>query len=134
MNNLNKKIEILNDELNNKDNIIKDLKNKIMMRNNGKIKEFNGLGENNEDININQDIKLNQKNDSDKKRENNTNINSYNINNINKEIIPYEEKKNNTNNKINMESDNDKPLNTEIERLDKEIFNLKSKLKKIIQK
>ena len=134
LNNLNKKIEILNDELNNKDNIIKDLKNKIMMRNTGKIKEFNGLGENNEDININQDIKLNQKNDSDKKRENNTNINSYNINNINKEIIPYEEKKNNINNKINMESDNDKPLNTEIERLDKEIFNLKSKLKKIIQK
>ena len=38
------------------------------------------------------------------------------------------------NNKINSDFDEDKSLNTEIEKLDQEIFNLKSKLKNIIKK
>ena len=42
--------------------------------------------------------------------------------------------KNNINNKLNFDIDEDKPLNTEIEKLDQEIFNLKSKLKNIIKK
>ena len=36
--------------------------------------------------------------------------------------------------KINSDFDEDKSLNTEIEKLDQEIFNLKSKSKKIIKK
>ena len=61
-------------------------------------------------------------------------MNSYNkINNYNREMIQIEDIKNNIN-KLGLETDEDKPLNTEIEKLDQEIFNLKSKLKKIIQK
>ena len=41
---------------------------------------------------------------------------------------------NNINNKLNFDIDEDKPLNNEIEKLDQEIFNLKSKLKNIIKK
>ena len=138
INNLNKKIEILNDELNNKENIIQDLKNKINIKLTGKIKEFHGLGENNEDININRQIHINDKNQSNKKSYiKNKNINSYNKNHnneYNKENYEIDEIKNNISNKLNIDSDEEKPLNTEIERLDQEIFNLKSKLKKIIQK
>ena len=65
---------------------------------------------------------------------NNKNINSFNkINNYNREMQEIEDIKNNTN-KFSLDTDEDKPLNTEIEKLDQEIFNLKSKLKKIIQK
>ena len=135
INNLNQKIEKLNDELNKKENLINDLKNKISIKS-GKIKEFHGLGENNEDININKD-KFNDINQSIKKSDrSNKKINSYNKNNIysKRDMIQIEKIKNNINNKLNFKTDEDKPLNTEIEKLDQEIFNLKSKLKKIIQK
>ena len=133
INNLNKKIEKLNNELNEKEIIIRELKNKISIKS-GKIKEFNGLIENNEDININSN-KFIEKNDLNKNNDiNNKNMNSYNkINNYNREMIQIEDIKNNIN-KLGLETDEDKPLNTEIEKLDQEIFNLKSKLKKIIQK
>ena len=134
--NLNQKIEKLNNELNNKENMIKDLKNKTSIKS-GKIKEFHGLGENNEDIKINKN-QFNEIKESYKKSDiSNKNINSYNNNNINnykREMIQIEEVKKNINNKLNLETNEDKPLNTEIEKLDQEIFNLKSKLKKIIQK
>ena len=133
INNLNKKIEKLNNELNEKEIIIRELKNKISIKS-GKIKEFNGLIENNEDFNINAN-KFIEKNDLNKNNDiNNKNMNSYNkINNYNREMIQIEDIKNNIN-KLGLETDEDKPLNTEIEKLDQEIFNLKSKLKKIIQK
>ena len=138
INNLSQKIEILNNELNDKEIIIQELKNKINIKS-GKVKEFHGLGENNEDININNINKINEVNNSNKKNNSNNknNINSYNKSNkhnINREMIQIEEIKNNINNKLNLETDEDKPLNTEIEKLDQEIFNLKSKLKKIIIK
>ena len=133
INNLNKKIEKLNSELNEKEIIIRDLKSKISIKS-GKIKEFNGLIENNEDISININ-QFNQKSDLNKQNDiNNKNINSFNkINNYNREMQEIEDIKNNTN-KFSLDTDEDKPLNTEIEKLDQEIFNLKSKLKKIIQK
>jgi len=134
INNLSQKIEILNNELNDKENIIQELKNKMSIKT-GKVKEFHGLGENNEDLNIN---KIKEINDSNRKNNSNNknNINSYNKSNKhnNRDMIQIEEIKNNINNKLNLETDEDKPLNTEIEKLDQEIFNLKSKLKKIILK
>jgi len=134
INNLSQKIEILNNELNDKENIIQELKNKMNIKT-GKVKEFHGLGENNEDLNIN---KIKEINDSNRKNNSNNknNINSYNKSNKhnNRDMIQIEEIKNNINNKLNLETDEDKPLNTEIEKLDQEIFNLKSKLKKIILK
>ena len=129
INNLSQKIEILNNELNDKEIIIQELKNKINIKS----------GKNNEDININNINKINEVNNSNKKNNSNNknNINSYNKSNkhnINRDMIQIEEIKNNINNKLNLETDEDKPLNTEIEKLDQEIFNLKSKLKKIIIK
>ena len=144
INNLSQKIEILNNEIENKDNIIKDLKNKLNMKIPGKIKEFHGLIENNDEIKTNPNIKLNENNSNKKSNKRdvnkNININSYNkmsnqSKNNNKEKYQIDEIKNNiNNNKLNFEIDENQPLNTEIEKLDKEIFNLKSKLKKIIQK
>ena len=134
INNLNKKIEMLNNELINKENIIQDLKNKINLKSFGKIKEFHGLVESNEDININ---KLNEKNSnkkSDKNEMSNKNKNSYSKTNNNNLRFKVDDIKNNINNKLNFDIDEDKPLNTEIEKLDQEIFNLKSKLKNIIKK
>ena len=139
INDLNKKIEILNNELLIKDNIINDLKNKINMKTSGKIKEFHGLVENNN--NINRNIKLNENYTTKKidKIDKNINFNSYNKisnknNNYNIEKFHIEEVKTNINNKLNFDSNKNQPKNTEIEKLDQEIFNLKSKLKKIIQK
>ena len=134
INNLNKKIEILNNELINKENIIQDLKNKINLKSSGKIKEFHGLVESHEDININ---KINEKNSnkkSDKNEMSNKNKNSYSKTNNNNLRFKVDDIKNNINNKLNFDIDEDKPLNTEIEKLDQEIFNLKSKLKNIIKK
>ena len=139
INDLNKKIEILNNELLIKDNIINDLKNKINMKTSGKIKEFHGLVENNN--NINRNIKLNENYTNKKidKNDKNINFNSYNKissknSNYNIEKFHIEEVKTNINNKLNFDSNENQPKNTEIEKLDQEIFNLKSKLKKIIQK
>ena len=134
INNLNKKIEILNNELINKENIIQDLKNKKNIKSSSKIKEFHGLVESHEDININ---KLNEKNSnkkSDKNEMSNKIKNSYSKTNNNNLRFKVDDIINNINNKLNFDIDEDKPSNTEIEKLDQEIFNLKSKLKNIIKK
>ena len=145
LDNLSQKIQELNNEIESRDNIIKDLKNKLYMKPSNKIKEFNGLEknkENNDDIKINMNIKSNENNSnkkSNKKETNkNININSYNkVSNKSKnnnEKYQIDEIKNNIKN-INFDIiDENQPLNTEIEKLDQEIYNLKSKLKKIIKK
>ena len=145
LDNLSQKIQELNNEIESRDNIIKDLKNKLYMKQSNKIKEFNGLeknNENNDDIKINMNIKSNENNSnkkSNKKETNkNININSYNkVSNKSKnnnKKFQIDEIKNNIKN-INFDIiDENQPLNTEIEKLDQEIYNLKSKLKKIIKK
>ena len=134
INNLSQKIEILNNEIENKDNIIKDLKSKINVKFTGKIKEFNGLIENNDDLKIKQNIKSNENNSNKKNNKKdinkNININSYNKMNNNEKYQIDEIKSN----RLNFDIDENQPFNTEIEKLDMEIYNLKSKLKKIIQK
>ena len=145
LDNLSQKIQELNNEIESRDNIIKDLKNKLYMKPSNKIKEFNGLeknNENNDDIKINMNIKSNENNSNKKSNKKDTNkninINSYNkVSNKSKnnnEKFQIDEIKNNINN-INFDIiDENQPLNTEIEKLDQEIYNLKSKLKKIIKK
>ena len=65
----------------------------------------------------------------------NKNQNFYSKTNNNNLRFKVDDIKNNINNKLlNFDIDEDKPLNTEIEKLDQEIFNLKSKLKNIIKK
>ena len=133
INNLSQKLEILKNEIENKDNIIKDLKSRINVKIPGKIKEFNGLIENYDEMKINQNIKLNE-NNSNKKNKNNS-YNKMNNKNYNNEKYQIDEIKSNiNNNKLNFDIDENQPFNTEIEKLDMEIYNLKSKLKKIIQK
>ena len=100
----------------------------------GKIKEFNGLIENNDDLKIKQNIKSNENNSNKKNNKKdinkNININSYNKMNNNEKYQIDEIKSN----RLNFDIDENQPFNTEIEKLDMEIYNLKSKLKKIIQK
>ena len=134
INNLSQKLEILKNEIENKDNIIKDLKSKINVKFTGKIKEFNGLIENNDDLKIKQNIKSNENNSNKKNNKKdinkNININSYNKMKNNEKYQIDETKSN----RLNFDIDENQPFNTEIEKLDMEIYNLKSKLKKIIQK
>ena len=134
INNLSQKLEILKNEIENKDNIIKDLKSKINVKFTGKIKEFNGLIENNDDLKIKQNIKSNENNSNKKNNKKdinkNININSYNKMKNNEKYQIDEIKSN----RLNFDFDENQPFNTEIEKLDMEIYNLKSKLKKIIQK
>ena len=134
INNLSQKLEILKNEIENKDNIIKDLKSKINVKFTGKIKEFNGLIENNDDLKIKQNIKSNENNSNKKNNKKdinkNININSYNKMKNNEKYQIDEIKSN----RLNFDIDENQPFNTEIEKLDMEIYNLKSKLKKIIQK
>ena len=54
----------------------------------------------------------------------NKNKNSYSKTNNNNLRFKVDDIKNNINNKLNFDIDEDKPLNTEIEKLDQEIFNL----------
>ena len=161
INKLKNKIELLNNEIKNKDNIIKNLENQIN-KNNISIKDFNGLNDDlNKNILFN---KLNNLNEIRKDSINNANTNIMNddkkikkeekkqfYNDINSNLIEIEntkdisnnniQKENNiiNNNKINkinliIENEKNERMNSEIEQLDQEILNLKSKLKKIIQK
>ena len=59
------------------------------------------------------------------------NKNSYSKTNNNNLRFKVDDIKNNIINKLNFDISKDKPLNTEIEKLYQEIFNLKSKLKNI---
>ena len=118
INELNKKIEILNNEIKYKDGVIKKYENKM---NKISTKKFNGLYNDN---NMSNQIKEQKEiANGDTKLIKDINImtnNDTNIDNNNKLIITTNEE------------EKQGRLNYEIEELDKQIFNLKYKLKKII--
>ena len=150
INELNDKIKLLSNEIKNKDNIIKNFENKIN-KNNLTIKEFNGLNNDlNQNIFINNHKSVNQINNKIINNKSN-NIKDESKNIINENILEKKEIKNGFNNienksinninnnsggdklKLKGEEENHERLNSEIEQLDNEIYNLKFKLKKLIQ-
>ena len=140
INKLKNEIELLKVENENKINIINNLKNNIN-KNMISIKECNGLySELNRNI-YNENFINEERDNINSKNENNIEIEEYKNNNQEKKIL---EKENNIdiyqnfnrikeNNKLK-EKENSERITNEIEHLDQEIFNLKSKLIKIIQK
>ena len=135
INKLKNKIELLNNEIKKKDEIIENLKNSI---------------DENLKISIDENLKnsIDENNMSPKKtnglldaikiyNDNNDKKNTKFNNNKDGILTKIEEVKNNENddNSVDLLMEDNKPkrLNSEIEQLDQEIFNLKSKLKKIIE-
>ena len=140
INKLKDEIKILKLENKNKDNTIKNFET-IINKNMIQTTEFNGLynelNQNIDNENIIDDFKdnYNNKNEKDMKYEEDI-INKEEIilekdNNINKynNFNNLKDKNNKT-----KEKENSEKISNEIEHLDQEIFTLKTKLKKIIQK
>ena len=113
---LKNKIELLNNEIKNKDYTIKDLEGQI--NKNESLKKLNNI---NNILNQNKkQVRKEQINNEDKKDNN---------------IYTDKKRENKRNYKLlDLEDNKPEQLNSEIHQLDVEIFNLKSKLKKIIQK